>query len=154
PLGPSTLPPTSTATLTPTFPTHTGSVPTTSVGQSASFDMRIAAFCGNPCWVDQGYPVDIFLVPANHEGGVDHCSQSAAALKLNDHGFAQSDSPAGKLIFQGSFNWPAAATSTAHGTPWYAACVHVEVPSNSIFHATPDYVTGAVADEGTNYVYK
>jgi len=154
PLGSSTLPPGSTATLTPTFPTHTGVVPTTAVGQSASFDMRVAAACGNPCWVDQGYPVDIFLVPANQEGAVDHCSQSAAALKLNDHGYAQSDSSTGTLVFQGSFNWPAAATSTAHGTPWYAACVHVEVPSNTPFTAHPDYVTGAVADMGTNYVYK
>lgn len=150
-LASSTLPAGSNVQLTPTFPAHTGDVPTTSVGQPATFQVSIPdSSCGNPCWLDQGYPIDVYIVEVSHMGAPASCAQSAAALKVS----RLFNGAAGVLAVSDGFTWPAAATSTAFGSPWYALCVHVEVPQSSSFYPKPDYATGAAPDEGSNAVYK
>lgn len=150
-LDSSTLPSGSSVQLTPTYPTHTGSIPTVSVGQGTTFNVVISIQnCGNPCWVDQGYPIDVYIVEVNHEGTPATCSQSPAAIKM----LTTRNGTANNLQVGDGFTWPSSATSTAFGSPWYAICIHIEVPQNSQFYPKPDFVTGAAADEGTNNVYK
>lgn len=150
-LDSSTLPSGSSVQLTPTYSTHTGSIPTVSVGQGTTFNVVIPIQnCGGTCWVDQGYPIDVYIVEVNHEGEPNSCSQSPAAIKM----LTTRNGTAFNLQVGDGFAWPSSATSTAFGSPWYAICIHVEVPKNSQFYPKPDFVTGAAADEGTNNVYK
>jgi hypothetical protein len=146
------LPPGSVVTMYPTYPSASDAgTPNglASVGQSTNASINIPQTCGNPCWTDQGYYIDVSLVEVHHEGA------TCAASSPNTRIARTLDGSGNALAISGGTQaWPANATSTAYGSPYYALCTHVEIPTGSPL-SVPDYFTGGIADiNTTNHIYK
>jgi hypothetical protein len=78
-------------------------------------------------------------VEVHHVGEPAACAASPVAIKVATL-FNGGD--AFQLFLAGGFTWPATATSRAFGSPYYALCVHPEIPASSPFAGVPDVVRG------------
>jgi hypothetical protein len=149
-----TLPPGSTVQLYPTYPNASDAgTPNglAAVGQYARVELNIPQSCSNPCWTDQHFYIDLYLAEVHHEGAT--CAASPPAIQIEQ----TLDGAANALFLTGgTAAWPAAANSTAYGSPYYAICTHVEIPpSQASLFQVPDYFTGGPADINTdNHIYK
>ena len=144
------LPAGSKVTLFPAYPSASDAgTPNglASVGQPANFRITIPQPVTSPSWTEQGYTVDISIVEVHHEGAT--CAQSEPAIKV----ISMVSNTSNELAVENGFAWPAAATSTAYGSPYYALCTHVDVTSSQF--TVPDYFTGGPADiNTTNNIFK
>jgi len=135
--------------LSPTFPTHTGDLPTTAVGQDTGV---LAQFSYSDVgWIPgKPYAVDVDLVEVHHVTDPARCSAKAAATVYTEP-VSERDAKTDERLSLG-FVWPAAASARAGGGPYYAVCLHQRVPKGVA--ASPDVLSGGVADIGGNRVYK
>jgi hypothetical protein len=150
----SALPPGSTVQLYPTYPNASDAgTPNglAAVGQYIRANIAIPQPYSNPSWTSQGFYIDLYLAEVHHEGA--SCAASPPAIQVD----RQLNGGGNELLYSGGTeSWPAAANSTAYGSPYYALCTHVEIPPNQASQfSVPDYFTGGPADINTdNHIYK
>jgi hypothetical protein len=134
--------------LGPTFPSHTGAVPTTAVGQTTSIAAQFDTLAAG--WLVQDATVDIDLVEVHHVTDAAHCSQGPSAIPAVQGLFKPATYQMN--LSDSGFTWPSAATQTAWGSPYFAVCLHQNVPSAAT--QPPDVLSGDASAIGTNAVFQ
>ncbi len=135
-------------TLGPTFPAHTGNVPTTAPGQQTSMEVTF----GYPDvgWTLGDFEVAVDVVEVHHLASPGTCSQSPSAVTIYTEPFLHTAKDS--FFLRLTFVWPTAATSTAWGSPYYALCLHQRVLSP--FPQSQDILSGDASAIGTSAVYQ